>query len=476
MGQSCVAMLGLSDPVAEQVRAVCRALEVEVVEAAALEAPGDAPDVVLCAIERFDVLQRDRPELAVIVIADVANSQLTIDAMKRGAIECLLLPISDDTLAEQIREALDTAGPVPSTDRRMTASGAEDGIIGQSPAMQQVYKLVGLIAPRQVNVLITGESGTGKEVIARALHRHSPRAERPLLAVNCAAIPETLLESELFGHEKGAFTGADRRKRGTFEQADGGTLFLDEIGDMPLATQVKLLRVLQDHSFQRVGGSEVVTTDVRIVAATHQPLEQLIERQRFRQDLYYRLKVATIHLPPLREREVDVVLLAHYFVSQFNPQLGAHIRRFSPEAVKTLLSYDWPGNVRELENVIKASLVIARGTTFRTEFLPEHIRRATPAPTHAPTVAPGPGDLPGLRDLIARLIADPDRHGSVRSEVIQQVERVLLTAALNHTGGQLAETAALLGISRTTLRQRLRDLGITLQTVAKSAARDADGA
>ena len=463
---NAVISVGLDPASLATAQAVCDALNVTLHQASIDEATGEA-GLALCAIEQFDALHALRPELATIVIASATDSQQTIEAMKRGAIECLLMPLHEPTLREQISEAL-IAGEAPSPRQPMRSmvAGAEDGIIGQSPAMAAVYKLVGLIAPRQVNVLITGESGTGKEVIAKALHRHSDRVDEALLAVNCAAIPETLLESELFGHEQGAFTGADRRKIGKFEQAHGGTLFLDEIGDMPLATQVKLLRVLQDQKFQRLGGAQTVQADVRIIAATHQPLEQLIADKTFRQDLYYRLKVATIHLPPLRQREVDAVLLAHYFVEQLNPQFGTHITSFSPEAVKLLLSYDWPGNVRELENVIKASLLVARGPVFRAEFLPESIRRPIQTTDRAARDETGDGDL---QTLVQHYLSDAGSVGHVHRAVSEHVDRVLLTAALNHTGGHLQRTADLLGISRTTLRQRMRHLGITIESSAKAS-------
>jgi len=468
MADVCIAAIGLEDALADQAQAVCAELGATLAVRTVDDGFDDAA-AGLCAIERFNALHEVAPQLPVIVIASVADSQQTIEAMKRGAVECLLTPVHEPTLREQIRELLaQSAARDQVSPARATRTGHEDGIIGQSPLMQQVYKLIGLIATRNVNVLITGESGTGKEVVARALHRHSERHDAPLLAVHCAAIPETLLESELFGHERGAFTGADRRKIGKFEQAHGGTLFLDEIGDMPLATQVKLLRVLQDQRYQRLGGTEMIQADVRIIAATHQPLEQLIEAKRFRQDLYYRLKVATIHLPPLHQREVDVVLLAHYFVEQLNSQFNTHIRAFSPEAVKALLSYDWPGNVRELENVIKASLVVARGTVFRTEFLPEHIREPAARLTRPPADAAPAGD--DLTSLIQRHLSDASQAGSVHRAVIDQVERALITAALNHSGGQMQATADVLGISRTTLRTRMRKLGITIESTARSEA------
>jgi DNA-binding NtrC family response regulator len=333
--------------------------------------------------------------------------------------------------------------------------------------MREVYKLIGRIAPRDVNVLITGESGTGKELIARAILHHSPRKDRPFLAVNCAAIPETLIESELFGHEKGAFTGATLRRIGKFEQCDGGTLFLDEIGDIPLATQAKLLRVLQDGSFQRLGGTELITSDVRVIGATHQPLETLIAEKRFRQDLYFRLKVASIDVPPLREREVDVILLAHQLVRRYNRNLNTDIRSFSPDVLPVLIKYPWPGNVRELENAIKAALVVARGTVFRLEFLPEHIRKGGAVGTGDDGGSQRlPDDSPTeeARAVAERLASQAALEGKLHEAATSMVEREVIRVALGRCGGQLARAARLLGISRTTLRKRMARHGIRTTT------------
>jgi two-component system nitrogen regulation response regulator GlnG len=340
---------------------------------------------------------------------------------------------------------------------------AADRIVGQSPAMKEVYKLIGLVAPRDVNVLITGESGTGKELVARAIVHHSLRKDGPFLAVNCAAIPETLLESELFGHEKGAFTGADVRRIGKFEQCHGGTLFLDEVGDIPVSTQAKLLRVLQDNKIQRLGGAEVIRCDVRIIAATHQSLERLIQEQRFRQDLLYRVKVASIDVPPLREREVDVVLLAHYFVDRHKRGLGVHIQSFAPETLPILLKYPWPGNVRELENAMKSALVVARGPVLRPEFLPEHVRKGAEAgpPSDSTAQAPEAESPAGqLRSVAESLIAQPALRGRLYDTASAMIEREIIRVCLERTRGQVAPAARLLGISRTTLRKKMARHGI----------------
>ncbi|MDX1565208.1 MAG: sigma-54 dependent transcriptional regulator [Phycisphaeraceae bacterium] len=476
MSDGLVIALALDPPLAAQLTAVCDGMGVATAVARQVSDVDDedaARGLWVCPLERFDEVRRRWALAPVIVTAHVADSSLTIDAMKRGAVDCLMLPVSDEELRSHIDDALQVVGDVL-TEALSARSlpGADDGIIGQSPAMQQVYKLVGLVSPRDVNVLITGESGTGKEVIAKAVHRHSPRHDQPFLAVNCAAIPDTLLESELFGHERGAFTGADHRKIGKFEQAHGGTLFLDEIGDMPLATQVKLLRVLQERTFQRLGGKAFVECDVRIVTATHQPLEQLIATKAFRQDLYYRLKVASIHLPPLRDREVDTVLLAHYFVARFNDQFNTQIRTFSPEAVRALLLYDWPGNVRELENTIKASLLVARGGVFRMEFLPEHVRTfsrdALEAETQSRQTASTENLEEALCELADRYLNSPEHRGNAHRQVIGHVERVLITEALKVSGGRLQAAADLLGISRTTLRSRMRKHRIKTRVTAVS--------
>jgi two-component system nitrogen regulation response regulator GlnG len=325
--------------------------------------------------------------------------------------------------------------------------------------MQEMCKTIGRIAPQDVNVLILGESGVGKELVARALYHHSKRADRPFLAVNCAAIPEALLESELFGHERGAFTGADRRRIGKFEQCDGGTLLLDEIGDMAAALQAKMLRVLQEQRFERVGGHETIQTRVRILAATNYDLAQLVEAGRFRKDLYYRLNVVAIRVPPLRDRLDDVAELAHYFLFRFDRELGLDLRGFSPEALDRLQSYPWPGNVRELQSVLKQAMLNASGHIILPEFLPEAVRQpgARPASPPPPAVA---FDLDGLiQELLKR--GEKGLHG----KVIEAVERVLLAKVLRHTHGHQSQASELLGLNRTTLRHRLRALGLAVDKV-----------
>jgi two-component system nitrogen regulation response regulator GlnG len=319
--------------------------------------------------------------------------------------------------------------------------------------MRDVYKAIGRVAAQNVPVLITGESGTGKELVARAIYQHSPRARAPFLALNCAAIPENLLESELFGHEKGAFTGADRRRIGKFEQCSGGTLFLDEIGDMPLAVQAKILRVIQEQTFERVGGNETVRTDVRLIAATHRDLKAWSAEGKFRPDLYYRLSVFTIHLPPLRERGDDLEMLVAHFLRRFNRELGREISEVPPAVFEQLRQHPWPGNIRELQSVLKQSLLHASGSVLLRSFLPESLTSAGVQP-----VAGVGSENPQLEQFIRqRLHSDA---ADLYAEAHGEVDRLLLPLVLQYTGGNQHRAAKLLGIARQTLRQKLRELGL----------------
>src|SRR5947208_2247657 len=308
----------------------------------------------------LDVLRQLRQidaRIPVVLVTVVRSADSAIEAMRQGAYDYLLKPLDLQKLDRVIGEALKVArmmrepavvvGTPPDDDQ------PGEAVVGSCPAIQEVYKAIGRVADQAFPVLITGESGTGKELVARAIYQHGPRAKAPFLALNCAAIPEPLLESELFGHEKGAFTGAERRRIGKFEQVNGGTLLLDEIGDMPLALQAKILRLVQEQAFERVGGNQTVQTRVRILAATNQDLEQLVAAGRFRKDLYYRLNVVSIHVPALRERREDVPELANYFLQRFNRELGLDLRGLAPETLELLQRHDWPGNVRELEGVLK---------------------------------------------------------------------------------------------------------------------------
>ena len=416
-----------------------------------------APDAVIVdvrlpdqsGLELFDAIKRLDPHLPVIVVTAFAATETAIEAMKRGAFEYLLKPVDLHHLREVVDKAvaLRRMRKVPAVVEADGPAAGADLIVGRSPAMQEVYKAIGRFAPQDVTVLILGESGTGKELVARAVYQHSKRADRPFLAINCAAIPEALLESELFGHEKGAFTGADRQRVGKFEQADGGTLFLDEIGDMSPATQAKVLRVLQDGRFERIGGRQTIATDVRLVAATNQKLDELMAAGRFRHDLLYRLNGVTIHLPPLRERAGDLPLLVDHFVGQMNAKLGRHVGTVAADARAALERHSWPGNVRELQNAIRYAVIQAVSDVITAGCLPGTVTGRAAAPPA------GANALPDLRELVRALVAagTPELY----RRVIHEVDRVVLEEALQHVKGNQVLASELLGISRTTLRAKL---------------------
>ncbi|HEX5271346.1 MAG TPA: sigma-54 dependent transcriptional regulator [Gemmataceae bacterium] len=423
----------------------------------------DRPDVIVLdlqlpdgsGLDLFRELHGQDAKRPVIFITAHGTTETAIEAMKGGAYDYLVKPLDIERLAALLNRAFDAAR-LMHTPAVLPQEEGEDRIVGHSPVMQEMCKAVGRVAPQDVTVLILGESGSGKELVARALYQHSRRVDRPFLTINCAALPENLLESELFGHEKGAFTGADRKRIGKFEQADGGTLFLDEIGDMPLPMQAKMLRVLQEQRFERLGGNETVRTRVRVLAATNQDLAKLVEEGRFRKDLYYRLNAVTIRVPPLRDRPGDVAELAHYFLFRFDTAMGLDFRGFDPAALMLLERYDWPGNVRELRNTVQWAMLNGAGSLILPEFLPEHFR-APPAAGSAP--APG-GELDRLiDDLLARGEKD------VYARVTEFVERALFNRVLSHTHGHQAQAADILGINRTTLRHKLRALGLAVDKV-----------
>jgi DNA-binding NtrC family response regulator len=324
--------------------------------------------------------------------------------------------------------------------------------------MQDVYKAVGRVAPQDMTVLIQGDSGTGKELIARAIFHHSPRNQGPFLAINCAAIPEALLESELFGHERGAFTGADRRRIGKFEQAHGGTIFLDEIGDMSGATQAKVLRLLQEKCFERLGSNETIPTDVRVIAATNQDLEKLVAEGRFRKDLFYRLKVFTITLPPLCDRPEDLPLLIDHFVKQVNRELCKQIRTVAPETMRLLQAHDWPGNVRELQSTIRYALVLATGEVLTADCLPESFR--SPAAPETAAASEGGGAFE-LAEFVRGLLRAGETD--VYQKIGLEVDRIVLKEVLTHVKGHQVQASEVLGMSRNTLRTKLRALGMAVE-------------
>ncbi|MBV9126400.1 MAG: sigma-54-dependent Fis family transcriptional regulator [Planctomycetes bacterium] len=437
------------------------------VEVAATGADGlervrsEPPDVILLdlrlpdqsGLEVYQQLRRLDARIPVIFITLAKSADAAIEAMKQGAYDYLFKPLDLHQLKRVVGEALEVA-------RRMREPAVlaeavpdldvEGAIVGSCPAMREVYKAIGRVAGQNVPVLITGESGTGKELVARAIYQHGPRAMAPFLALNCAAIPEPLLESELFGHEKGAFTGADRRRIGKFEQVSGGTLFLDEVGDMPPALQAKLLRVLQEQIFERVGGNETIQTDVRLIGATHRDLKAWSEEGRFRPDLYYRLGVFTIHLPPLRERGDDLPLLVRHFLRRFSRELGREVQEIAPEVLDSLRGYSWPGNIRELQSVLKQALLRASGTILLPAFLPDLSGRPVES-------SPQGVDL-GLEGFILQRLGSETQD--LYADTHRQVDRVLLPRVLEYTGGNQHQAARLLGIARQTLRQKLRDLGL----------------
>src|SRR5690349_6537977 len=364
------------------------------------------PDLVLMdirmgGISGMETLRRIRQmdsKLLVILMTAYGTTQTAIEAMKLGAYDYLLKPFDVPKLKEIVANALKAGRDmkqVVSYEPLLESEDYEAGIVGRSEVMQQVFKMIGQVAATDATALITGESGTGKELVARAIYHHSDRSKQPFLAVNCAAIPEQLLESELFGHERGAFTGATLQRIGKFEQCNGGTIFLDEIGDMTPATQTKILRVLQSGTFERVGGNTPIKVDVRIIAATNKPLEEAVAAREFREDLFYRLNVVRIHIPPLRERREDVRLLVNYFLKKFARDQQSPPKSISTGVIKALEQYHWPGNVRELENVVRRALVVAKGDAILLSDLPPEIVGTTPSATitvPASTAATTTGD------------------------------------------------------------------------------------
>jgi DNA-binding NtrC family response regulator len=425
------------------------------------------PDVILLDLRLPDqsglqVLNQIRAldaRIPVVFVTVSRSADSAIEAMRQGAYDYLLKPLDVQKLDRVINEAVKVARlmrePAIVTESPPEDDQQGEAIVGACPAMCEVYKAIGRVAAQDVPVLIAGESGTGKELVARAIYQHGPRAKAPFLAINCAAIPENLLESELFGHEKGAFTGADRRRIGKFEQCHGGTLFLDEIGDMPLALQAKMLRLLQEQAFERVGGNETIRTDVRLIAATHRDLSAWSAEGKFRPDLFYRLGVFTIHLPPLRERGDDLPVLTQHYVRRFSRELGRDVRHVAPDAMTRLRGYAWPGNIRELQSVLKQALLQANGAVLLPDFLPELVGASGVAPTPKTATEPG-GEVFVIRPRI-----DFDAR-DLYAETHRQLDRLLLSRVLEHTGGNIQQAALLLGISRQTLRMKIRDLGLSM--------------
>jgi two-component system nitrogen regulation response regulator GlnG len=388
------------------------------------------------------------------------TTQTAIEAMKLGAYDYLLKPFDAPKLKEIVASALKAAHDMQQVVSYQPLLESEDyelGIVGRSEPMQQVFKLIGQVAASDATALITGESGTGKELVARAIYHHSDRSQQPFLAVNCAAIPEQLLESELFGHERGAFTGATTQRIGKFEQCNKGTIFLDEIGDMTPATQTKILRVLQSGTFERVGGNQPIRVDVRIIAATNKPLEAAVAARQFREDLFYRLNVVRIHIPPLRERLDDVPLLVNYFLEKIAREQQRKPKSVAANAIKALEKYHWPGNVRELENAIRRAHVMAKSGAILPGDLPPEISGQGGGAPPLPTVA-GKAAATDAAALARQLFQWARRDPKLK--VIPAVERELIIQALKETGNNQVHAAKLLGITRATLRKRIEKFGI----------------
>jgi two-component system nitrogen regulation response regulator GlnG len=411
-------------------------------------------------LEILTKIKEIRPKLPVIIMTAFGTLQAAVEAMKRGAYDYVTKPFDFGELSIIVRRAFEVRDLTEQLARMEAGAGQAfdfGGVVGLCPAMQQIFKLVGKVAASDLTILIKGESGTGKELLAKAIHYNSRRLARPFVAVNCAAIPRDLLESELFGHEKGAFTGASALRRGKFELADGGTLFLDEIGDMDLGLQAKILRVLQERQYERVGGERPLSADVRVIAATNQDLEAAVVHKGFREDLFYRLNVVTITLPPLRERPEDIPLLTDHFLRVFAEEQGGDAKTVSPEALELILAYNWPGNVRELENAVKRACVLASTSLILPEHLPAALTRAG-----EPGVAPGSTFErtlhKGIGAELQRLKQEKD--GQIYSHFLAALERPLLLQLLERTGGNQLRASELLGINRNTLRKKLQELGI----------------
>jgi len=416
-----------------------------------------APQIVISDIRMpgssgLDLLQALRgqyPHLPVIIMTAYPDLESAVSSFQGGAFEYLPKPFDINHAVELIRRALEQS------QRKNTS--IEDtlvapDILGQAPAMQEVFRAIGRLAQSHATVLINGESGTGKELVAHALHRHSPRKDAPFVAINTAAIPKDLLESELFGHERGAFTGATATRHGRFEQAEGGTLFLDEIGDMPAELQTRLLRVLSDNNFYRVGGQQPIKANVRIIAATHQNLDERVKQGLFREDLFHRLNVIRLRLPPLRERREDIPLLAKYFLQKSARELGVEQKSFSEASIQYLMTQEFPGNVRQLENLCHWLTVMTPSRQIEIADLPPEWREA-----QAGTVLPG-----DWRNALAQQVALALRRGdqNILGNLSGQLESTLITQALQHTGGRRIEAATLLGMGRNTLTRKIQELGL----------------
>ncbi len=430
-------------------------------DAGLAKARGECFDVVVTdmklpgvgGLELVRELHTVHPRLPIILMTAHGTTETAIEATKCGAYDYLLKPFEMPELIDLVEKAI-ASRRLMTEPVGMGAPGAgRDALVGNSRLMQSIYKEIGRIAAKPVNILIRGETGTGKELVARAIYQHGERAQAPFVAINCSAIPETLLESELFGHERGAFTGAENRRIGRFEQADHGTIFLDEIGDMTLGTQIKLLRVLQEKCLQRLGGKDTIPVDVRVIAATHRDLESALKHKQFREDLYYRLSVVVITLPPLRERAEDIPELVKHFLRKYAAEFGVADPSIHAQALEFLRAQRWPGNVRELENIVRKVLLLAQGYTINVD----HVRAAL--------IRPGPPAEPAsqsLREYVREVLLAAQR-GEVkdaREHLLTVLERELFALAIQQAHGNQAQAARWLGVSRLTMREKLIEFGM----------------
>jgi two-component system, NtrC family, nitrogen regulation response regulator GlnG len=402
----------------------------------------------MSGLEFLEQVQATHPSVPIIIMTAHSDLQSAVASFEQGAFEYLPKPFDVDEAVAVVQRAIAHSQEAGALD--LTDSEPAPEIIGQAPAMQEVFRAIGRLSSSNVSVLINGPSGSGKELVAKALHRHSPRASSPFIALNVAAIPDELIESELFGHEKGAFTGANARRVGRFEQADGGTLFLDEIGDMPATAQTRLLRVLAENEFYRVGGHQSVKVDVRIIAATHQNLEALVTQGKFREDLYHRLNVIRVHVPALAERRTDIPVLARHFLEAAARELGDESKRLAPETEDYLTLLPWPGNVRQLENTCRWLHVMASSRIILVEDLPSELQQTNTATADA--------DWESGLELWATQLLDSAESIPLLDAAMPRFERIMITAALGKTGGRKKDAAELLGWGRNTLTRKMQEL------------------
>lgn len=419
----------------------------------------------MSGIETLQHLRSVCPEAMIILMTAFGTTQTAIEAMKFGAFDYIIKPFDIKRVVGITEKAVQAWRDLSSARKDyapvLNVDDYKEGIVGSSEPMQEVFKVVGQVAASDVTVLITGESGTGKELVARCVYQHSLRSDKPFMAVNCAAIPENLIESELFGHEKGSFTGANQQRLGKFELCDGGTLFLDEIGDMALPVQTKILRALQEGEIQRVGGTSTIKVDVRLIAATNKPLEKMVEDKSFREDLYYRLNVMRILLPSLRERRDDIPALVDFMLQRLRKQRKTKVTQLSPEAMVLMQKYPWPGNVRELENVVHRSAVIVKGETILPRDLPRELQAMAekiPAETADPAALPIPVPMEAEEQPLTLELAADQLYSLLRKEVsenlLDTVENLMLDRVLRETGGNQLKASTILGMNRATLRKR----------------------